>query len=186
MAGTGATALVLAGVFAFVSMPYSEAAASGLPPRRLAGISTTAAKVASVSRAQSPEGATARKAPLAKSVKKRATKRATVRKVKRTSTAVVSHAPWKSARASWYGPGFYGHTMAGGGKLQRNSMIVAHKTLPFGTKVQISYRGRTVVAEVRDRGPYVHGRQFDLGPGTARSLRFGGVGTIRYRVLKRG
>jgi rare lipoprotein A (peptidoglycan hydrolase) len=92
---------------------------------------------------------------------------------------------WRSARASWYGPGFYGNTMAGGGKLRRTSMVVAHRSLPFGTKVQIKYRGRSVIATVRDRGPYISGRTFDLGPGTARKLKFGGVGTIRYRIVKR-
>ncbi len=90
---------------------------------------------------------------------------------------------WHAARASWYGPGFYGHTMAGGGRLTRGSMVVAHKSLPFGTRVLVQWRGRSVVAVVRDRGPFVAGREFDLGPGTARALGFGGVGTIRYRLL---
>jgi rare lipoprotein A len=76
--------------------------------------------------------------------------------------------------------------MAGGGRLTRNSMIVAHRSLPFGTRIEIQYKGRTVVAEVRDRGPFVGGRQFDLGPGTAKSLGFGGVGTIHFRILGRG
>jgi rare lipoprotein A (peptidoglycan hydrolase) len=92
---------------------------------------------------------------------------------------------WHRARVSWYGPGFYGHTMAGGGKLTRTSMVVAHRSLPFGTKVQIAYRGRAVTAVVRDRGPYVAGRTFDLGPGTAKALRFQGVGTIRYKLIKK-
>ena len=92
---------------------------------------------------------------------------------------------WRTARVSWYGPGFYGHGMAGGGKLRRNSMVVAHKTLPFGTKVQFVYRGRTVTAVVRDRGPFVAGRAFDLGPGIAKGLHFGGVGTVHYRILKK-
>lgn len=97
---------------------------------------------------------------------------------------IVAHASWKSARVSWYGPGFYGHTMAGGGTLTPTSMVVAHRTMKFGTRVQISYNGKTVVAVVRDRGPYVAGRTFDLGPGTAHALGFSGVGTIRWRVVK--
>lgn len=104
--------------------------------------------------------------------------------------AVASHpAPrptggtWRSARVSWYGPGFYGHTMAGGGRLQTSSMIVASRTLAFGTRVQFTYHGHSVIAVVRDRGPYVSGRTFDLGPGTARALGFSGVGTVRYRIL---
>jgi rare lipoprotein A (peptidoglycan hydrolase) len=91
---------------------------------------------------------------------------------------------WARARVSWYGPGFYGHTMAGGGKLRRDSMVVAHRSLPFGTRVQFVYRGRTVTAVVRDRGPFIHGRIFDLGPGTARALGFSGVGTVKYRIVR--
>lgn len=98
--------------------------------------------------------------------------------------AIVALTSWKSARVSWYGPGFYGHTMAGGGSLTPTSMVVAHRTMKFGTKVQISYNGKTVVAVVRDRGPYVAGRTFDLGPGTAHALGFSGVGTVQWRVVK--
>lgn len=98
----------------------------------------------------------------------------------RTSTA----GGWRTARVSWYGPGFYGHTMAGGGKLTPTSMVVAHRTLPFGTKVEIEYKGRRVIAVVKDRGPYVRGRTFDLGPGTAKALGFSGVGTVRWRIVR--
>ncbi len=100
------------------------------------------------------------------------------------ATAVVALTSWKSARVSWYGPGFYGHTMAGGGTLTPTSMVVAHRTMKFGTKVQITYKGKTVIAVVRDRGPYVAGRTFDLGPGTAHALGFSGVGTIQWRIVK--
>lgn len=92
---------------------------------------------------------------------------------------------WRAARVSWYGPGFYGNTMAGGGRLRRDSMVVAHRSMAFGTKIEFTYNGRTVTAVVRDRGPYVSGRVFDLGPGTAKALGFSGVGTVRYRVVKR-
>lgn len=92
---------------------------------------------------------------------------------------------WSTALVSWYGPGFYGHTMAGGGTLRRDSMVVAHRSMPFGTRIQFSYRGRTCTAVVRDRGPYAGRRVFDLGPGTARALRFSGVGKVRYRILGR-
>lgn len=90
---------------------------------------------------------------------------------------------WKSARVSWYGPGFYGHTMAGGGTLQPDSMVVAHRSLPFGTLIEFSYNGLTCTAVVQDRGPYSGGRTFDLGPGTAAALGFSGVGTVQYRIL---
>jgi len=108
-----------------------------------------------------------------------------------TAQAVTAPRPatravrWDAARVSWYGPGFYGRSMAGGGRLTRASMVVAHRYLPFGTRIQFAYRGQTTVAVVQDRGPYVGGREFDLGPGVARRLRFSGVGRVRFRILGR-
>ena len=117
----------------------------------------------------------------------------TVRRIVRTTIAPAAGAPaatpapagdgWKSAKASWYGPGFIGNTMAGGGALQWDSMVVAHRSLPFGTMIEFEYNGRTCVAVVQDRGPYAGGRTFDLGPGTAAALGFSGVGTVQYRIL---
>lgn len=90
---------------------------------------------------------------------------------------------WRRAKVSWYGPGFIGNTMAGGGTLEWGSMVVAHRSLPFGTRIEFSYNGTTCVAVVQDRGPFVGGRTFDLGPGTAAALGFSGVGTVDYRIL---
>lgn len=100
------------------------------------------------------------------------------------AAALQGTGPWKKAKVSWYGPGFYGNTMAGGGTLRPTSMVVAHRSLPFGTKIEFSYNGKKCVAVVRDRGPYVSGRLFDLGPGTAKALGFSGVGTVSYRFVK--
>jgi hypothetical protein len=55
---------------------------------------------------------------------------------------------------------------------------VANKSLPCGTKVQLRYGGRTVMATVDDRGPYVAGRTWDLGQSTRAALGFEGVGTV--------
>jgi rare lipoprotein A (peptidoglycan hydrolase) len=94
---------------------------------------------------------------------------------------------WRSAKVSWYGPGFYGRGMAGGGKLKVTSMVVAHRSLPFGTRVQFWYDGKTIIVPVQDRGPYVAGREFDLGPGPAVALGIDkmGVATLQYRILGR-
>ena len=135
---------------------------------------------------KAPKARTAVKASPARSHAKHAVhakRAASPHVVKPRSRSRSTGRGWRSARVSWYGPGFYGHTMAGGGKLQRGSMVVAHRSLPFGTRVRFTYQGHTVVAVVRDRGPYVGGRTFDLGPGTAKALGFSGVGTVRYDIL---
>lgn len=92
---------------------------------------------------------------------------------------------WRTGRASNYGPGSYGRRTANGTRIGPDSMIVAHKTLPFGTVVQFSYGGRNAVAVVADRGPYVAGREWDLGPGVAHVLGLNGVYTVRYRIVGR-
>ena len=95
----------------------------------------------------------------------------------------ASTGAWQTARVSWYGPGFYGNTMAGGGVLTTSSMVVAHRSMAFGTRIEFRYKGRTCVAVVQDRGPFIAGRTFDLGPGTAQALGFSGVGTVEWRVI---
>ena len=66
-----------------------------------------------------------------------------------------------SQKASWYGPGFYGNTTACGQTLKRRTVGVAHRTLPCGTKVVISYRGRFARTRVIDRGPFVKQRRYE-------------------------
>jgi hypothetical protein len=79
---------------------------------------------------------------------------------------------YRSAVASWYGPGFYGRTTACGRRLTRSLLGVAHKTLPCGTEVALRYRGASIIVPVVDRGPYVDGRRWDLTGATARALGF--------------
>lgn len=69
---------------------------------------------------------------------------------------------------SWYGPGLYGNGGACGmipGGLQKDTVGVAHRSLPCGTRVTFRYKGKTVVTRVIDRGPYVKGRTWDMTKG---------------------
>lgn len=105
-------------------------------------------------------------------------------KKKRATPKITGTGAWGTAVASHYGRNFRGRT-ADGSRIGPDSMIVAHKTLPFGTMVEFSYRGKTAVARVADRGPYTKGRTFDLGPGVIRILNFNGVHKVKYRVIGR-
>lgn len=55
---------------------------------------------------------------------------------------------------------------------------VANRTLPCGTKVTFAYHGRSVLATVDDRGPYVGGRSYDLNQNVAAALGMYGVATV--------
>jgi rare lipoprotein A len=84
---------------------------------------------------------------------------------------------YNRALATWYGPGFYGNRTACGKRLGGETLGVAHRSLPCGTKVAILYRGRTITVPVIDRGPYTSA-DYDLTQETAERLRFRGSDTI--------
>jgi len=100
-----------------------------------------------------------------------------------TDAEVAAITNWQTAKASWYGPGFYGRHTADGTTYDDTILLVANKTLPMGTRVAISFGGRTVIAPVKDRGPYVAGRDFDLSGGLAAALGFSGVQTIQWAIV---
>jgi rare lipoprotein A len=89
-----------------------------------------------------------------------------------STTASSSHTVrvYKRARASWYGPGFYGKRTACGHRLNRATTGVAHRSLACGTEVAIRYQGHSIVVPVIDRGPFAKGVQWDLTSATAKKL----------------
>jgi rare lipoprotein A len=90
--------------------------------------------------------------------------------------------------ASWYGPGFAGAPTASGDVFDPSAFTAAHKTLPFGTQLTVSYRGRSAQVTVNDRGPYTGGRDLDLSQGAAEYLGLtrAGVDYVDYNVTGRG
>lgn len=89
----------------------------------------------------------------------------------------------RTARASWYGPRFYGKRTANGELFTKSIISFAHKTLPFGTEVKFYYNNKTVIAHCNDKGPYKNGAEFDLSYKTAKILGFSGVKSIKYEIL---
>ena len=82
--------------------------------------------------------------------------------------------------ASYYGSES-GNRTASGERFNPNGMTAAHRTLPFGTRLRVCYRG-CVVVRVNDRGPFVRGRQLDLSKGAARAIGMLGRGVARVTV----
>lgn len=70
----------------------------------------------------------------------------------------------------------------------QTDMTAAHRTLPFGTRLEVTSRatGRRVIVRVNDRGPFIPGRVLDLSLAAARRLGIekAGVAHINYRVLR--
>ena len=86
---------------------------------------------------------------------------------------------------SWYGPGFEGSPTASGETFRAEEYTAAHRSLPFGTELLVTYGGQQVVVRVTDRGPYVTGRDIDLSQGAAAEIGLTGAGAdaVDVRVL---
>lgn len=92
--------------------------------------------------------------------------------------------------ASWYGEEFAGRTTANGEIFDPLRLTAAHRTLPFGTRLEVTNpeNGRTVEVRINDRGPFVGDRILDLSYAAARELGMveAGIGRIRARIIALG
>lgn len=92
------------------------------------------------------------------------------------TTTVNAQEVW----ASWYK---HGHTTANGERYNPHGLTAAHRTLPFGTKVRVTYRGKSIIVRINDRGPFIKGRSIDLAMGAARAIGCKGVCKVKMQVL---
>lgn len=70
----------------------------------------------------------------------------------------------QQGKASYYARSFHGEETANGETFNQNALVAAHKTLPFGTEVQVTNldNGKQVTVRINDRGPFKPGRIIDL------------------------
>ena len=75
-------------------------------------------------------------------------------------------------KISLYGEKFAGRRTASGDTFDPEALTMAHRTLPFGTRVRVTNleNKRSVEVVVNDRGPFVEGRIADLSTAAARAL----------------
>jgi rare lipoprotein A len=91
--------------------------------------------------------------------------------------------------ASHYGvgDGYHGQITANGERFNAYGKSVAHRWLPFGTRLKVTNQrsGRSVIVRVNDRGPYVGGRDLDLSYGAFSTIAHPGQGVadICYRTV---
>jgi len=93
------------------------------------------------------------------------------------------HKKIESYTASWYGPGFHGRKTANGERFNQHALTAAHRTLPFGTLLAVTHKGKTTVVRVNDRGPFVRGREIDLSAAAAREIGLRGVGIVSINQI---
>jgi peptidoglycan lytic transglycosylase len=77
---------------------------------------------------------------------------------------------------------------ANGEYAHASGLTAAHRTLPFGTMVEVTnvHNGRSVVVRINDRGPFIRGRVIDLTPAGARAIGSSGLAPVRLTVLSVG
>ena len=104
--------------------------------------------------------------------------------------AAVAAAHAKEAKAeplvsSWYGSELEGSPTASGEPYRPDGRTAAHRSLPLGTELLVSYGGRQTLVRVNDRGPHVGGRDLDLSRGAAEEigLTAAGADAVDARVL---
>lgn len=73
--------------------------------------------------------------------------------------------------------GGFDRPLADGKRHTANELLIAHRKLAMGSRVRITSArtGRSVVATVRDRGPFTRGLCADLSPGVAHALGASGL-----------
>ncbi len=90
----------------------------------------------------------------------------------------------ESGIASWYGHPYHGRASSSGEIYDMEKLTAAHRTLPFGTVVEVRDldNGRAVSVRINDRGPFVEGRIIDLSRAAARDIHMLGPGTANVRL----
>ena len=83
-----------------------------------------------------------------------------------------AHTSVMRGRVSFYGAKFDGRKTANGERFDSAAMTMAHRTLPFGTLVQITNprNKRSVIVRVNDRGPFIAARVGDISRAAAAKL----------------
>jgi rare lipoprotein A len=96
----------------------------------------------------------------------------------------VSPGYTETGRASWYGHPYHGRPAADGEIYDMETLVAAHRTLPFDTWVRVYDLDNNKTVEVRiiDRGPFVDGRIIDLSHAAAKAIDMIGPGTANVRM----
>jgi rare lipoprotein A (peptidoglycan hydrolase) len=110
-----------------------------------------------------------------------------VAEVRHSEVGGIPREPNRSGQtmlASYYGRELEGRPMASGEPFDADALTAAHKSLPFGTKLEVAYAGESVRVTVTDRRPHVVGRDLDLSLAAARQIRLTEPGEAPVRVTR--
>ncbi len=88
-------------------------------------------------------------------------------------------------RISYYGPKFHGKRTANGEKMDKFALTCAHRTLPFGTMLEVTNlaNGKRVIVRVNDRGPFSGSRILDISLEAAKRINMINSGVQRVKIM---
>ena len=101
------------------------------------------------------------------------------------SLSLLCSIPFQAHAESGIASVYSGEKTANGEYAHATAYTAAHRTLPFGTFVQVTNtrNGRHVVVRINDRGPFVAGRVIDLTPAGAKAIGSSGLAHVELTVL---
>ena len=92
----------------------------------------------------------------------------------------------QEGKAAYYADSLQGNKTASGEPYDKNALTAAHRTLPFGTRVRVTYleNGKSVEVVINDRGPHSKNRIIDLSGAAAEQLglKKAGVGDVKLEI----
>jgi rare lipoprotein A len=90
-----------------------------------------------------------------------------------------------TGKSSFYGQEFIGRKTSNGEILRADSFTCAHRTLPFGTMLEVENpkTGKWVVVRVNDRGPFSRNRIIDLSLAAAKKIGLMQAGVLTVTVM---
>lgn len=104
-----------------------------------------------------------------------------------TSPSESSSGFVQRGEAAYYSDAYQGELTANGERYDRSEMTAAHRSLPFGTQVEVTNldNGRQVSVRINDRGPFTPGRIIDLSYRAAKRLGMirSGIAPVRLEVV---
>lgn len=92
-------------------------------------------------------------------------------------------------KASFYARKFNGRRTSSGERYKNNGYTAAHRSLPYGTLLEVTNKsnGKKAVVRVNDRGPHRRKVLLDLSYAAAQKIGIvrRGIGNVRVRVLSK-
>ena len=99
-------------------------------------------------------------------------------------TSLLTILAQQRGKASYYSKRATGVRTSSGQKMHHDSLVCAHRTHPFGTRLLVKNlaNNKEVIVKVIDRGPFRKGRIIDLSWAAAKALGMISSGIVTVEV----